>query len=102
VTWPLLLAMAAGTYLLRLIGLVLAHRGLPAAVAGLLPLLPAALLAALVVTNTVVTDDQLAVDERLAGVVVAGLLALWGRGLATVVVAGVATTALLRFVLGLL
>lgn len=63
-----------------------------------LALLPAALLAALVVTETVIDDGALVIDARLAGVGVAGLL-LWRRvSVAWVVVAAAAATAALRLV----
>lgn len=99
---PLLLAMAAGTYLLRLTGLALGHRGLPRPLAVLLPLLPAALLASLVVSNGLAVDGALTIDERLGGMAVAGVLAVRGRSMGTVVIAGVATTAALRLVRSLL
>jgi branched-subunit amino acid transport protein len=61
-----------------------------------LSLLPAALLAALVVTETVITDGDLDVDARLAGVAFAGLL-LWRRASVIWVVIGAAAfTAALR------
>jgi branched-subunit amino acid transport protein len=61
-----------------------------------LSLLPAALLAALVVTETVIQDGALDVDARLAGVAFAGVL-LWRRASVIWVVIGAAAfTALLR------
>jgi branched-subunit amino acid transport protein len=90
------LGMAAGTYLLRVVGLALAHRGLHGTFATLLPLLPAALLAGLVVANGLVTDGRLTIDERIGGIAVAAFLAVRGRGMGAVVVGGVATTAALR------
>jgi branched-subunit amino acid transport protein len=98
----LILAMAAGTYLMRLAGLVLARRGLPGALTTLLPLFPAALLAGLVVVNGFSTDGEPAFDERIGGMAVAVLLAVRGRSMGTVVVAGVATTAVLRLARSLL
>jgi branched-subunit amino acid transport protein len=55
-----------------------------------------AMLAALVVTQTVGGDRELVIDERLAGVV-AGAIAVWLRAplIAVMVVAG-ATAALIR------
>lgn len=61
-----------------------------------LALLPPALLAALVVTETVIEDGALDVDARLAGVAAAGLV-VWRNGSAVAVVLVAATvTALLR------
>lgn len=96
ISFGLILTMAAGTYLLRLAGLALAHRGLPGVLAVFLPLFPAALLAGLVVTNGFATDGELVLDARAAGMVVAAVLAVRGRSMGLVVVAGVATTAALR------
>ena len=63
-----------------------------------LALLPAALLSALVVTETVIQDGRLDIDARLAGVAFAGLL-LWRRASVIWVVIGAAAfTALLRLV----
>ena len=63
-----------------------------------LALLPAALLSALVVTETVIVDGKLDVDARLAGVAFAGLL-LWRRvSVVWVVIGSAAFTALLRLV----
>jgi branched-subunit amino acid transport protein len=64
--------------------------------AHVLALLPAALLSALVVTETVIADGELDVDARLAGVAFAGLL-LWRRAsVIWVVIGSAAFTALLR------
>jgi len=63
---------------------------------GVLSLLPAALLAALVVTETLIHDGDLDVDARLAGVAFAGIL-LWREvSVAWVVIAAAAVTAALR------
>jgi branched-subunit amino acid transport protein len=61
-----------------------------------LSLLPAALLAALVVTETLVASGKLDVDARLAGVTVAGLLLLRRVSVVWVVIVAAAVTALLR------
>lgn len=94
---PLIIAMAVGTYGLRLLGLVLSQRGLPASVERALPALPAALLASLVVANGFTTDDgRLIVDERVFGMAAAAWLAASGKSLGVVVVGGVAVTAVIR------
>lgn len=86
--------LALGTYGLKALGpLILGgQRQPPTMVDRLAHLLPAPLLAALVVTSTVVTGREWVIDARLVGVVVAGL-ALWRRlpFVAVVVLAAVAT-----------
>jgi branched-subunit amino acid transport protein len=61
-----------------------------------LALLPAALLAALVVTETVIKDGSLDVDARAGGVAAAGLVLWRGGSVVWVVVVAAGTTALLR------
>jgi branched-subunit amino acid transport protein len=63
-----------------------------------LALLPAALLAALVVTETVIQDGALDVDARLAGVGFAGALLWRGASVIWVVIGAAALTAALRLV----
>ncbi len=92
----MLLAMAAGTYFLRLLGLLLARRGVNETLTRLIPLFPAALLSGLVVINVLSRDGRLVLDERLVGLAVAVLLAARGRGMASIVGGGVAATALVR------
>ena len=59
-------------------------------------LLPAALLAGLIVVQTVATGPELVLDARLGALVVAALLLWRGAGFITVVIAGALTAALLR------
>ena len=59
-------------------------------------LLPAALLAALVVTETVIDDRALEVNARAVGVCAAGLLIWRGVSVIWVVLAAAAVTAVLR------
>jgi branched-subunit amino acid transport protein len=77
--------------------LVFGGRDLPAVLARAIPLLAPALLAALVVTETVGgTGRSLVIDARLGGLVVAAL-AIWRRWpLAAVVLCAAGATALLR------
>lgn len=99
----LILLMAIGTYLMRLAGLALAHRGLPQVVTRVLPLIPGALLAGLVVLGGLTTDSgTLSLDARVPGMLVAAAVALTGRSIGTVVVAGVVTTATVRLTLALI
>lgn len=95
-TFGMVLAMAAGTYVLRLTGLALGHRGLPQLLLTILPALPAALLAGLVVTSGLVSDGQFVLDARLGGMAAAAVVAAKGLGLGAAVIAAVLTTALLR------
>lgn len=91
-TW-VLLGLAAGTYALKAaVPLALGGRELPAPVTRVADLLPAALLAALVLVSTFTDDGRLVVDARAVGLAAAGV-ALWGRApfVVVVVVAAVAT-----------
>jgi branched-subunit amino acid transport protein len=96
-TWPALLTLAGGTYLLRLAGLVLRKRvRLPARVARLVDLGATALLVALVATATLLDGAAFAGWSRVAGVAVAALAA-WRRApFVLVVVLAAGTTAALR------
>lgn len=98
-TWTALLVLAAGTYALRLSGLVLRERlHLPARVARLVDLGATALLVALVTVSTLLDGDTFAGWARPAGVAV-GALAAWRRApFIVVVVLAAATTAGLRAV----
>jgi branched-subunit amino acid transport protein len=97
VTWPVLLTLAAGTYLTRVTGLVLRDRlRLPARVERLVDLGATALLVALVATAALLDGGALAGWARPAGVAV-GALAAWRRApFVLVVVLAAATTAGLR------
>jgi branched-subunit amino acid transport protein len=88
-----LIGLAAGTYLLKAAApLLLSGRRLPDPVTRLAELLPAALLAALVVVSAVVVDRAIVVDARLAGLVAAAVaLALRAPFVVVVVVAAVVT-----------
>jgi branched-subunit amino acid transport protein len=92
-----LVGVAIGVYALKSAApLVLGGRPLPRWLDQLANVAPAALLAALVVASTLADGRRLAVDARLAGVVVAGL-ALWRKaGFIVTVLLAVATTAAVR------
>lgn len=96
-TWPAILALALGTYLLKAAGpLLLGGRRLPGGVTRLVALMPPALLAGLVAVQVLARPDSLRPGARLAGVVVAALLA-WRRApFLVVVVAGCGATAMAR------
>lgn len=94
--------MAVGTYGARLLGLALAHRGLPDRYAVVLPLLPAALLAGLIVVNVTAVDERLAIDARAGGILVAIVLAARRFSMGAIVTGAVLVTAAIRAVGGLL
>lgn len=92
-SWTVLVATAAGCYVLKLAGLSVPSRVLARPVvhrvAGLLPV---ALLAALVAVQTVAREHELAVDARALGLLVAVALLLL-RAPFLVVVTGAAVAA---------
>ena len=93
-----LLVLAAGTYAFKSAGPLLlgGDRVLPPWLDRLAVLLPAPLLAALVMTSTFADDKSLAVDARHVGLAVAGL-ALWRRApFVVVVILAAAATAIAR------
>lgn len=96
-TWTLVLALAAFAYACKALGLVLiGSRHLPPALDRCLALVPAALIAALVVKDTFSTGTDLVLDARAAGVGAAAVAA-WRRApLIVVIVVGAAVTAFVR------
>jgi branched-subunit amino acid transport protein len=92
-----LLVLAAGTYVLKAAGPVFATgRELPPVLATISDLLPAALLAALVATQTFTAGGGLGLDARALGVGVAALAVWRGAPFGVVVVLGAGVTALAR------
>jgi uncharacterized membrane protein len=91
--WAAILIASGGCYALKLAGLSLPRRVLddPRA-ARVAEVLPVALLASLIATNTFATGRQLTLDGRAAGLAAAGV-ALWLRAPFLVVVASAAATA---------
>lgn len=95
--WFAVLAGAAGCYAAKLAGLSIPPRVLAdARVQRVAVLLPVALLAALVATQTVTTGRTLVLDARAAGLVVAAVAALLRAPFLVIVVVATATTALVR------
>lgn len=96
-SWWVVVALGAGAYGLKALGLVvLGGRTLPARLQACVDLLPAALLPALVVVNTFATERQLVLDARAAGVGAAAVAA-WRRApLPVVIVLGAVVTAAVR------
>jgi branched-subunit amino acid transport protein len=97
VTWTLVLALGAGAYLFKVLGLiVIGTRPLPAVVDRCLVLIPAALLTALVVKDTFSTGQDLVIDARAAGVA-AAVIAVWRRlPFLAVIIIGAGVTAVVR------
>jgi uncharacterized membrane protein len=96
-TWIVIVASAAGIYALKAAGpLLIGRRELPTRWTEPMVLLPAALLAALVVVSAFAEGRRLVLDARVVGLLAAGV-ALWRRaGFVTVVVLAAVTTALVR------
>ena len=96
-TWLVIAVVGAVTILFKASGpVLLGKRELPPRVAAVVEVLAPAMLAALVVTQTVGGDRELVVDQRLAGVA-AGAVAIWLRApLLAVMVVAAATAALIR------
>ena len=96
-TWTLVLLLAAGAYACKVVGLVvIGGRRLPAPLERCLALIPAALISALVVKDTLTDGQDLVLDARALGVGVAAVAA-WRRApLLVVIVLGATVTALVR------
>ena len=101
-TWTLIFVLAAGVSLQRLVGMF-AGGALLARVpvfARLASLIPAAVVAAVIVQLTFASGRSLTVDPRMAGMLVAGVL-VWRKAPIVIVILGAAlVTALLRLVTG--
>ncbi len=96
-TWLLVLSLAGAAYLFKVTGLVIVGgRSLPAVVERCLALVPAALISALIVKDTVSVGDELVLDARLPGVLAAVVAARLRAPLIAVIVLGAAVTALAR------
>jgi len=95
--WLVIAVVGAVTMVFKASGpVMLGRRELPPRVASVVEVLAPAMLAALVVTQTVGGDRELVFDERLAGVA-AGAVAVWLRApLIVVMVVAAATAALIR------
>ena len=94
-----LVIMTVGTFALKSAGpLVLGDRALPVRLQRVVDLLPAALLAALALVSTVGDGQEIVIDARLVGLVVAGL-ALWRRApFVVVILLASAATAITRLI----
>ncbi len=96
-SWWLVIGLSVGAYLLKVAGLVvIGARKLPAPLERCLILIPASLLAALVVKDTFSSAHELVFDSRSAGLAVA-VVAAWRKApLIVVVILAAGTTALIR------
>lgn len=89
-SWTLVLVLATGAFACKAVGFfLLAGRRLPAVVDRCLALIPAAVVAALVVKDTFSSGQELVVDARVPGVVAAVVL-VWRRAPFVVVVVSAA------------
>lgn len=91
-----ILLMAAGTYALRFAGLSLAGGLRGSRTARLLAVLPAALLASILVPAAFGGGGGLVVDARAVGVLTAVVIAWRGGSMPLVVAGGMGATALVR------
>lgn len=95
--WILISVLSVVAYALKAVGfVVVGGRTMPQVIDRCLSLIPASLLAALVVKDTFTVANDLVVDARTVGLVVAAL-AVWRRApFIVVVVAAMAATAVVR------
>jgi len=97
--WTGILAASLACYGLKLAGLSLPQRWLTdVRVQKIVPLIPIALLASLVATQTFSTGRHLVLDVRAAALAVAIVAVLLRAPFLVVVAAGAATAALLRLI----
>jgi branched-subunit amino acid transport protein len=95
-----LIGLTVTTGLIRASGpLLLGGRRLPSALNRVVVLLAPALLAALVVTETLSDSSGLVLDERAAGVAAAGLSLVWRDSLLLAMAVAVVVTATARAIL---
>jgi branched-subunit amino acid transport protein len=96
-SWAFIFILAATAYGFKVLGLVLVgDRELPPMLDRCLALIPAALIAALVVKDTFSVGQHLQIDARVAGVG-AAVIAAWRKApLIAVILIGAAVTAAIR------
>lgn len=95
--WAGVLVASTACYALKLAGVSLPERWLrDARIQRTIPLLPVALLAALIATLTFSTGHRLVLDARAAALAVAAMAVLLRAPFLVVVASGAATAALLR------
>lgn len=95
-TWPMLAALAAGAYGIRVLGVTTLGKIVEQRLGPLVSLLPVTLFAALVALMTWETAGELVLDARVVGVV-AGAVAAWRRAsMVVVILVAMAATAGVR------
>ena len=96
--WWMIAALSVTAYGFKALGFVgLGGRRLPVVVERCLALIPAALLAALVVKDTVTIGQDVVLDERIVGVAVAGI-ATWRKlPFLVVIIAAMVATGVVRY-----
>jgi branched-subunit amino acid transport protein len=95
--WGAVLIASAACYAIKLAGLSLPQRYLQdPRIQRTIPLLPVALLSALIATQTFASGHHLVLDVRAAALIVAGVAVLLRAPFLVVVAAGAATAAVLR------
>ncbi|MGH3071012.1 MAG: AzlD domain-containing protein [Gaiellaceae bacterium] len=98
-SWVVIAAVGAATVLFKASGpVLLGRRRLPPRVAAVVDVLAPAMLAALVVTQTVGGDGEIVVDERLLGVAAGAVAVLARAPLVVVMTVAAAVAALVRLV----
>ena len=96
-TWTLIILLTLGAYAFKVTGLViLGGRTLPPIFERCLALIPAAVVTALVMKDTLTQGQELVLDARALGITVAGIAAWRKAPLIVVIVLGAAVTALVR------
>jgi branched-subunit amino acid transport protein len=96
-TWIVVAVVGVVTILFKAAGPVfLGRRPLPSRVQSVVDLLAPVMLAALVVTQTVGSGEELSIDARVPGVAAAGVAVWRGVPLVGAMVVAAAVTALLR------
>lgn len=96
-TWAFVFALAGTAYAFKVLGLVVVgERRLPPVLDRCLALIPAAMLAAIVVKDTFSDGQALVLDARAAGVAAAAVAAWRKAPLIVVIVIGAAVTAAVR------
>jgi len=96
-SWWFIVALAAGCYAFKVLGLVIiGDRQMPPVLNRCLALIPPAMISALIALNTFSVGQHLVVDARAAGVG-AAVIAAWRRApLIVIIILGAAVTALVR------
>lgn len=96
-TWTLIILLTIGAYGFKVTGLViLGGRTLPPIFERCLALIPAAVVTALVMKDTFSLGQELVLDARALGILVAGIAAWRKAPLIVVIVLGAMVTALVR------